>query len=696
MRTGSLALVLLLGGAITAHADYYRFIYIPYATPEKEKEKEPGAGALGMRPGFPGQPGAANIGMQPGAANIGMQPGMRPGMQFQGMQFQGMQFAGMGMQQGMMPGMMPGMRPKPKPGEQAPPEPDEDDEVDLSLVRHVVVEVKNKKAVPRYPKLMIETKYGWTTLHKADAVSFKKLLSDPDRAGRRSVIPTTAKRYEARKKDLVNEKKTADPEKILETAELCLSWGLYDKFPKEMEDLVEKAPKHPSSIAYKKMLDALKKAPTKPDASAYWKDRLSGNFRVTTTTHYACLYSSREETEVTRRLKRFEDNFRAFYYWFALKGIALPALDQRQVVIFVGDMDKPEEFDRLCKVFGATVLDGDGFLARRENVGIFSMTPKDEFYDLLSKSSNLMWTQEKWNKVDLLAGRFKAGEKVDDSAYAQEIALLLKGMEDECELAAITKVGSQQLCTALGLVPRAVSIPMWLNSGLGSLFETPKGAYWPGTGGAHWKYHVNFISWRDNTQTREKPEDILINTITDQYFLNAQRTNDPATWEKAQTMSWALTYFLIQDQNNRDNFFKYLHELSQLPRDMQISTDTHLLLFVRAFGLVTEPDVSKIDMATVRKGVKDFARNWYMKYMSTVQLDMPDVWALWKKTEAQKAAKLVAAEADAKKMPGMPGIPGAPGVGPAMPPVRPGNGAMPPPGVAPMPPGPRRPAVANP
>ena len=99
---------------------------------------------------------------------------------------------------------------------------------------------------------------------------------------------------------------------------------------------------------------------------------------------------------------------------------------------------------------------GDGFLARRENIAIFSMTSLDEAYDLLAKSSNPLWTVEKWSKDDLLMGRFKGGEKPTDSAYHQEIALLLRAMQDECELQAVTSIGSEQLVGATGLLPGTV------------------------------------------------------------------------------------------------------------------------------------------------------------------------------------------------------------------------------------------------
>jgi hypothetical protein len=437
-----------------------------------------------------------------------------------------------------------------------------------------------------------------------------------------------------------------------------------------MDEFVDLSPKHPSAVAYKKVRESVKKAPTKPDRATAWKDRLTGNFKIRTTTHYAALYNSRDgEVDVENRLARLEQSFKNFFYWFAFKGIALTPPDQKLVVIFV---DKPEEYAALYQAFDAPLLSGDGFLARRENIGIYCMTPVDEAYDMLAKSSAQAWTVEKWNKTDLLLGRFKAGETPAESAYHQEVALLLKAMQDEGELQAVTNVGAQQLLGSLGMVPGSVSVPLWLQSGLGSFFETPKGYYWPGVGAPHWRYLVNFRNWRDDKKL-EKPEDVVLNTITDQYFVMARQTANPleraALLEKAHTMSWALTYYLLDDQNMREGFFKYLEELAKLPRDMEVNRESYLVCFVRAFGLLKETDPSRIDLPTLRDAIKKPSHEWYYRYMSTKQLEIADVWTVSKKTEDQKAAKLVEAAEAAKK----------------------GTGTLPPQPGVPMPPMPRRP-----
>ena len=82
-----------------------------------------------------------------------------------------------------MGGFRPGFpNPMGKPGEVAKPT-DEDDEVDLTQARIVIVEVKkthcpNQKS---WGKRMIEHKWGKTGLHKTDDIVFKRLIEKTER-----------------------------------------------------------------------------------------------------------------------------------------------------------------------------------------------------------------------------------------------------------------------------------------------------------------------------------------------------------------------------------------------------------------------------------------------------------------------------------------------------------------------------------
>src|SRR5262249_33020260 len=146
------------------------------------------------------------------------------------------------------------------------------------------------------------------------------------------------------------------------------------------------------------------------------------------------------------------------------------------------------------------------------------------------------------------------------------------------ELAAVTHEGTRQLVAATGLLPRNVATPHWLQFGLGSFFETPKGAFWPGTGAPSWTYLVKWKYWDDHKKLGD-PQDTLQSVISDKLFRQALPSKDHAQWNKPRTMAWGLTYFLMKGRLEKTlRFFK---ELSELPRDMEFDEDVYVGCFMR-------------------------------------------------------------------------------------------------------------------
>jgi hypothetical protein len=596
------ALVLLYGVVSLVRADYYRFIYVP------------------------GQPGFA-----PG--QTGFQPGVQPG----------------GLPPGVRPPFGPGMGKNKDKDKDANPF-DVDDQMDLTAARLVVIEVYRHK--PFNGLVMIRHKYGMTGLNQAGDIKFKRLIEG------RKLVPTVFERYALKEKELKSEKQEKNAEKRFEMAEYALTHGLYintydsklpkdaDKFRTEMDNFVEANSRHPAAVAYKKVLAGFSKTPTK-DPSSAWKDKLPGGFKVLTipeAPHYAVLHNVKdaEPIEVHQRLKRLETNYQGFFYYFATKGIALPQPDQKMVVVCV---DQSADFQALHKVFGSPIITADGFIARRENLAVTSLTSLDEHYNQLAESTGQLWKNGGWNKENLLKGIVKVGEQPQDVAYAQECALLLRAMQDEDDLMTCTNLGSRQLAAATGMLAPAVASPYWVQFGLGSFFETPKGAYWPGTSAPHWRYLPIFLNRR--ASKLEKPEEALVATITDRYFREAQAANDSVAWDKANTMAWALTYFLLQDQNQRERYFNFLQDLGSSPRDMDLTDEVYLRCFARAFNLMDRRDPNQIDQRAVEK----FSREWYYNHMSTVQIDTTDLWTVTQKIDKQRIAK-GAVDAEAKRNPG--------------------------------------------
>jgi hypothetical protein len=71
----------------------------------------------------------------------------------------------------------------------------------------------------------------------------------------------------------------------------------------------------------------------------------------------------------------------------------------------------------------------------------------------------------------------------------------------------------------------------------------------------------------------EKPEDRAIR----------QKKAENLQLRKARAASWALVYFLAKNNSMRPGLLRYLRELSQQPRDMELDARTLLGCFQRAF-----------------------------------------------------------------------------------------------------------------
>lgn len=689
-----LSVAILLGAILSsAQADYIRFVYVPGAGNggnNKDGKGQPG-GPGGLPGGLPGQPGGlpGQPGGQPGKQAFPGQPGAQPGkLPGQPGALPGQPGALPG-QPGALPGQpgalpgQPGAMQKNK-GKGLPGQPDMESEqqveedIDWTIARNIVVEIEPKPkqfALPQFEfqSFWIKHKWGRTAVYKTDEIHWFPVLEN------KKSVPTVSARYTARRKDLIKEKESPSPEKLLEVAEYALTHGMMDKFHLEMAELVKVKPDHKVAALYKKYQSELKAAPKKPDMGTIWKDRLGGNFKITSSEHYTALYDSQsnEPLEVRNRLKRLEENLQSFYYWFALRGKYLPPPDRKQIVVMA---DKVENFHNLHQAFDYQPLAADGFYSNRENLAVISIESLDEFYDALSKATREMWVNEGWNKETLLKGLWRNNEQPSAVATAQEIALILKALQEESDLATVTHLGSRQLVAASGLIPYNVAAPEWVQVGLGAFFETPKGAYWPGTGAPHWRHVVDFRVARD-TKKLERSDEELRRVITDTYFRQAKESRDPLALRKAQTMAWALTYFLTQ-QNQLDGLYRFLDEIASLPRDLEYDGNVYLGCFARAFDLA---DATTADGVHVLR-FRNFAREWF-NFMNGVQLEVSDPYDVARKTEEYRLKK----EAEAKKAAAAAnqfgigqGQPGAFGPGPGA--IQPGGippGGVPPGGVPP-------------
>ncbi len=639
MKRWFLAAALLLSSAGLASADYV--IIVANIGVGKELHTQPGAGRAGMRGGMAGgfPPGGGIAGgvppggVPPGGVPPGGVPpgGVPPGGGIVGGQAQGMNPAmmpgGMGNRGGMagmmgmrggMPGMM-GMRGGMRGGMMGMmgmmnAGPTDVDDVPYFIVAVVEVEsasggnLYKKLTDARNPNPSAKVKHKWggsTLLHEFldSAGQTIVLTKDSDHKPLLTVLHRFNDKFAAALKD---GKPTA--EAVLELADWTLAHGLVDKFPQVMNKLVEIDKSHPAAVAYLKVKSELDQPPSREDAAASWRKKLLSGYKVVETDrhHYAIVHNSATAgaAEVQSHLDLLENSFRGFYYWFALKGVALPVPKHRQLAVVTG---QEKDFRHFHKVLTSGPVVVDGFFARRENVAVMANKRQDDTYDALNKFWK-RWEDKGFQRTAILSGKKGAGHpKVgvmiteEQLAEAQMVALMLKALEQEAELATISHDASRQLLFASGLLPRNVAAPEWFLFGMGSFFETPLQSPWSGIG-APSSYFLPRWHELKGKGFEKSPGETLRKVITDAYFRGlppegrpespSHRAHDAAL-RKARTASWALTYFLAKQK--LDGVQRYCKELSKMPRDIELDDEVLLGCFARAFGKVDA--ANKVDNA---------------------------------------------------------------------------------------------------
>lgn len=471
-----------------------------------------------------------------------------------------------------------------------------------------------------------------------------------------------AKRYKE-KYDALKRKNDRTPKDYLEVLEWAVGNGMIDETLKEKtlmsEFLALDAKADPKAAAAQKAcrdLAALlaaqqKTSPKEDEAVAIWKDRLG--CRSTSSEsypHYTMLYDSQTNKpgqEVFDRLDRLEKNFRTFYYYFALRGKVLPLPEKRLMALLVSD---PKDFDQRHQAFDSVPRATDGFYARRDNLLVLSTSRLGLAADTLTKMSEerfkdgwdfkklvagkggypSTWSKIEWLKMTPEQQMAKYKELIQELITNQTLALVQQAMSEEAEQAAVSHEGTRQLLTAIGLLPRTVLLPEWVQSGLPSVFETPRsdpftqaGAFWPTFGEPNWVYLTYYKIWEQSkppsTWLEKTPAEALQAVLTDRYFMQANTAKEDVAVDetiRARTMAWALSYYLVQ--RHLDDLLSYGEELNALPRDLELDDQAKLMSFARAFKLTAD---DKPDVVDPRKFAA-FAKDW-QDYLSTKALPAP-------------------------------------------------------------------------
>jgi hypothetical protein len=471
-------------------------------------------------------------------------------------------------------------------------------------------------------------------------------------------LPSPHAQFETRKHNAFK----GDRRKILTEAEWALSHGLNDDFAALMDGLVgakeEANPTSPQELkdavkAYATVKEALEKPADDETRANFWRNRLSG--RMETSKHYAVVYTSASANppEVQSRLAALENHMRAFYYWFALKGHALPVPAEKLVAVV---LDTPADFRDRSSV-GEEPLVDDGFYSHRDHICIFSAQRLDSPYQVFERQIAPLWKAGAYDRMQLLEGVAKRRVSTTaeaDFARMMTFALLERALDDEAERAAVSHEGSRQLFVATGLVPRTVVVPQWVEFGSAAVFETPKGpfhdaplaasvALYPGVAGPSWAYLRPFheeIKAAEGRPQGLNPADLLKSVITDAQFNNVVSAADKDGLLRARANAWSLAYYLHKAR--LPGMMRFYQELAALPRDLEVDGKTLLACFGRAFDCANRTN-DGVDPAAFEQ----LAKAW-VQYVKGVPLPGAEM-GLDRELNA------------GGNTPGQPGAPGGPG-----------------------------------
>lgn len=368
--------------------------------------------------------------------------------------------------------------------------------------------------------------------------------------------------------------------------------------------------------------------------------KIGSEFRSKSSAHFVVLHVPRDEKLAEEKLYKLETALVGLSYWFAVKGKPLTLPKQQFVCVLPENL---ERFTTIHHLFDDINLqNSDGFYSGLDNVMVIAPERVDEAYNrfksvALNTESNLVGSYKLDFKKLLsenasrphISNADMQTEKGPEIIKGQILAMAKAAALDEGETMSITNQVFQQLSAVSGMLPRQVFLPRSLNQGLASFFTSAKSSgdlnlpvLGSGIGGGHWVHLPFYRKLKDAREKKEgnftvdektsnehkvKLEKLnIIDIITDRQLDMAEQAEAKSKdfyKAKVQAESWALVYFLANRE--LDKLQKFLGELGQMPRDLDLSPEVIEQAFGRAFDLFDNA-TGKIDQGKLIRMEADF------------------------------------------------------------------------------------------
>jgi len=406
--------------------------------------------------------------------------------------------------------------------------------------------------------------------------------------------------------------------------------------------------------AYKGLIENMGKPLPANGAAEEWKNRF-GSGHVETGPHFSLIYfDTNQKANAQRRLKVIENNFKAFYLWHALQGLALQLPEKKLIAVLCDSTEKLKNFhDSL----DALPIVSDACFSPSHNLLLIAPERMDPNGNSFLNLTRARWNSG-WNPDELIRGVMPVVQpgNAAEAAQMSMLAIAERFNTEEADNAAISREGCRQLLSATGLLPPHVKLPSWLENGLGFYFQRAKGPLFlvkndgfkmavglaTGYGTPNFEQHRAFDSVK--ADFARVPATTLANVLTGAYYYGAAtlrdvdpqprqagepgqptvtqapaESNDPPQVaqaklrlklkRKADASAWALTYYL--QKTRIDGLKRFYQELGRMPRDMRLDSEEIMKIFCISFGLVTA------DQQIDGDALKSFADNW-LQYMNNV------------------------------------------------------------------------------
>lgn len=282
-----------------------------------------------------------------------------------------------------------------------------------------------------------------------------------------------------------------------------------------------------------------------PGDGADWQARLDAKAHRTEG-HYTVISWESSDAEVRRRSQQLNDNFIAFFMWYATRGATLPVPEKPLLAVLA---EQAQHVRKLSRVLDALPAQADAYFAPDHSIVLLAPERLDDVGQTFRRQNQQVFSKG-LNPDAILSGELPkldpvgaTGPRPEDVARGTTLGIIEKLVNEEAEVAAVSREGTRQLLFATGGLPTHVTLPEWLANGSVNAHMRPRGPAFVTIGEDDKPYMAvamstgygvpNYVLQRYLRDMDEKKElnadrsKLLEHVLTDAYFAGLKDGLDP-------------------------------------------------------------------------------------------------------------------------------------------------------------------------